>query len=268
MLSIATNIAVLLMTALCSRVIFNTHSRADHPTKNINQAWFSLCSEVVILTGGGWRVVLGILGALGAGRGGVAHSPQLGREGPPPAARPANRPQQTHQLRRLAPIKRSLALAAWRPLLAHVGQHLADVGGQQVIHFVALLWGNKGNQSTNQHFLLSLNLNALHPLTSDVSHRSLLPWTRFPIVMWKYVFPLLQLEILVKGYVVKISCGWRREIQTSLHTGIHWKHAPKSPDAQGNNAPVIIASLLLYMNVYCSLRFIFITTKKWITRLP
>lgn len=42
--------------------------------------------------------------------------------------------------------------------------------------------------------------------TREVSHSSLLPLTRFPMVMWKYVFPLLQLEILVKGWVVRISC--------------------------------------------------------------
>ena len=35
--------------------------------------------------------------------------------------------------------------------------------------------------------------------TKDVSHNNLLPRTRFPMVMWKYVFPLLQLEILVNG---------------------------------------------------------------------
>lgn len=29
------------------------------------------------------------------------------------------------------------------------------------------------------------------------------------MVMWKYVFPELQFEIFVKGYVVKISCGQR-----------------------------------------------------------
>lgn len=36
-------------------------------------------------------------------------------------------------------------------------------------------------------------------LTRDVSQSSLLPRTRFPMVIWKYVLPLLQLEILVKG---------------------------------------------------------------------
>lgn len=103
-----------------------------------------LCSEVVILTGGRWRVFIGVHRALGAGRGGAAHSPQLGRESPPPATGPTNRPQQTHQLRCLTPIKRSLAVAAWITLLAHGGQHLANVGRQQVIHFVALLCGKQG----------------------------------------------------------------------------------------------------------------------------
>ncbi|MEQ2197694.1 hypothetical protein XENOCAPTIV_002118, partial [Xenoophorus captivus] len=42
-------------------------------------------------------------------------------------------------------------------------------------------------------------------LTSDVSQSSLLPRTRFPMVMWKYVLPLLQLEIFVKGCVIRMS---------------------------------------------------------------
>ena len=42
--------------------------------------------------------------------------------------------------------------------------------------------------------------------TSEVSHSSLLPLTRLPMVTWKYVFPLLQLEILVKAWVVRMSC--------------------------------------------------------------
>lgn len=58
-------------------------------------------------------------------------------------------------------------------------------------------------------------------LTSDVSHRSLLPWTRFPIVMWKYVFPELQFEIFVKGYVVKISCGQRKHNKYTKTTSLH-----------------------------------------------
>lgn len=60
-------------------------------------------------------------------------------------------------------------------------------------------------------------------LTSDVSHRSLLPWTRFPIVMWKYVFPELQFEIFVNGYVVKISCGQRKYKHTNHHMMITTK---------------------------------------------
>ena len=43
-------------------------------------------------------------------------------------------------------------------------------------------------------------------LTSCVSHSSLLPRTRLPIVMWKYVLPLDQFEILVNGWVARMSC--------------------------------------------------------------
>lgn len=53
-------------------------------------------------------------------------------------------------------------------------------------------------------------------LTSDVSHRSLLPFTRLPIVMWKYVLPLLQLEILVNGYVARISCNTKMRLQSKF----------------------------------------------------
>lgn len=101
-------------------------------------------SEVVILTGGWWRVVVvGVDWALRAGGGCAAHCPQLSREGPPPAARPTNRPQQTHQLYGLVPIKRSLAVAARITLFTHVGQHLANVRRQQVVHFITLWWRNK-----------------------------------------------------------------------------------------------------------------------------
>lgn len=118
-----------------------------------------LCSEVVILTGGRWRVFIGVHGALGAGRGGAAHSPQLGREGPPPATGLTNRAQQTHQLHRLTPIKRSLAVAAGVTLLAHGGQHLANVGRQQVIHFVALLW--RKHLQSNQIFFIKSFMNLI-----------------------------------------------------------------------------------------------------------
>ena len=42
--------------------------------------------------------------------------------------------------------------------------------------------------------------------TRDVSKRNLLPLSGLPMIMWKYVFPLLQLEIFVKGYDMRISC--------------------------------------------------------------
>ena len=38
-----------------------------------------------------------------------------------------------------------------------------------------------------------------------VSHNSLEPRTRLPIVMWKYVLPLDQLEIRVNGWVTNTS---------------------------------------------------------------
>lgn len=53
----------------------------------------------------------------------------------------------------------------------------------------------------------SFNIKFKYMLTKEVSHSSLLPRTRFPMVMWKYVLPLLQLEILVKGWVVRMSWG-------------------------------------------------------------
>lgn len=37
--------------------------------------------------------------------------------------------------------RRSLAAAAGRPLFGHGRQHLADVRGQEVVHFVALRGG-------------------------------------------------------------------------------------------------------------------------------
>ena len=44
-------------------------------------------------------------------------------------------------------------------------------------------------------------------LTKVVSQSSLLPCIRLPIVMLKYVVPLLQLDILVNGYTARISCN-------------------------------------------------------------
>lgn len=40
---------------------------------------------------------------------------------------------------------------------------------------------------------------------NDVSHSSLDPLTKLPMVIWKYVLPEDQFEILVKGCVTKIS---------------------------------------------------------------
>lgn len=42
---------------------------------------------------------------------------------------------------------------------------------------------------------------------NDVSHSSFEPRTRFPIVIWKYVFPDDQFDIRVNGCVTKISCN-------------------------------------------------------------
>lgn len=84
--------------------------------------------------------------AQGASGGAAAHPPQLPGEGSAPAARLAHGPQQTHQLRRLPPVRRSLALAARAPLLTHGRQHLANVGRQQVVHLVALWWRNSENR--------------------------------------------------------------------------------------------------------------------------
>ena len=43
--------------------------------------------------------------------------------------------------------------------------------------------------------------------TNVVSQSSLLPCIKLPIVMLKYVVPLLQLDILVNGYTARISCN-------------------------------------------------------------
>lgn len=40
---------------------------------------------------------------------------------------------------------------------------------------------------------------------NDVSHNNFEPRTRFPIVIWKYVLPEDQFEILVNGCVTKMS---------------------------------------------------------------
>lgn len=40
----------------------------------------------------------------------------------------------------------------------------------------------------------------------DVSHNNFEPRTKFPIVIWKYVLPDDQFDILVNGCVTNISC--------------------------------------------------------------
>lgn len=76
----------------------------------------------------------------GALRGAPAHPPHLGGEGVGPAAGVAQRPEELHKLKSLAPVitLSSLAAALGAALLAHGGKHLADVRGQQVVHLVAL----------------------------------------------------------------------------------------------------------------------------------
>lgn len=59
-------------------------------------------------------------------------------EGPPPAAVLANGAQEPDELGGLLPVRSSLAVSAPGALLVHGGQHLTDVGGQQVVHLVAL----------------------------------------------------------------------------------------------------------------------------------
>lgn len=59
-------------------------------------------------------------------------------KGPPPAAVLANRAQEPDELSGLLPVRSSLAVAPPRALLVHGGEHLTDVGGQQVVHLVAL----------------------------------------------------------------------------------------------------------------------------------
>jgi len=46
-----------------------------------------------------------------------------------------------------------------------------------------------------------------HSFTKVVSQSNLLPWIRLPIVILKYVVPLLQLDILVNGYTARMSCN-------------------------------------------------------------
>lgn len=127
-------------------------TREGHPVKIL---------EVVILTGrlilimavvvvivvagtfsgvvaAGGPTLPGELGLFGASRRAAAHPPQLVGEGPPPAAVLANRAQEPYELGGLLPVRSSLALAAPGALLVHGGEHLTDVGGQQVVHLVAL----------------------------------------------------------------------------------------------------------------------------------
>lgn len=96
-------------------------------------------SEIVVLAWEGWNSSIRVNRALRAVRGTAAHPPQLPGEGPAPAARLTYTPKHMHQLSRLLPVRHSPAVATRASLLAHGGQHLADVGSQQVIHFVALI---------------------------------------------------------------------------------------------------------------------------------
>lgn len=78
------------------------------------------------------------LGPLRARGRSAAHPPQLAGEAPPPAAGLANGTQEPDELRGLLPVRSSLAVAAPGALLVHGGQHLTDVGGQQVVHLITL----------------------------------------------------------------------------------------------------------------------------------
>lgn len=80
---------------------------------------------------------MGIAG--GSARGGApAHPPNLVREAPPPTAGLANRAQYSNKLCSFLPIGSSLAVAPPSSLFTHGGQHLADVGSEEVIHLIAL----------------------------------------------------------------------------------------------------------------------------------
>lgn len=125
-------------------------TREGHPVKILEVVILTgrliLIMVVVIVVAGtfsgvvaaGGRTLPGELGLFGASRRAAAHPPQLVGEGPPPAAVLANRAQEPDELGGLLPVRSSLALAAPGALLVHGGEHLTDVGGQQVVHLVAL----------------------------------------------------------------------------------------------------------------------------------
>lgn len=88
-------------------------------------------------------------------RGTAAHPPQLVGEAPPPAAVLTNGTQEADELDGLLPV-RSLSLAPPTSLTVHAGQHLTDVGGQEVVHLVALQVSTHRLRQLNQTFI-SLN---------------------------------------------------------------------------------------------------------------
>lgn len=88
-------------------------------------------------------------------------------------------------------------------LFVIVLKHQPDVWCQQVVHFVPLFKRKRNHVS----FLIDSSRDAVYQvlqivLTNGVSHKSLPPLTRFPMVIWKYVLPLLQFEIFVNGWVI------------------------------------------------------------------
>lgn len=68
----------------------------------------------------------------------VTHPPQLVGKGAPPAAMLPNGAQELDKLSGLLPVRRSFGRRLLRTLPVHCGQHLTDVRGQQIIHFVTL----------------------------------------------------------------------------------------------------------------------------------
>lgn len=95
-----------------------------------------------VLAAGG-RTPLGEVGSRRIRRRTAAHPPQLVGEAPPPAAVLTNGAQEADELSSLLPIRSSLTAAPQRALLVHVGEHLTDVGGQQVVHLVTLTKKNE-----------------------------------------------------------------------------------------------------------------------------
>lgn len=76
---------------------------------------------------------------------GQSHKATEAASEPPPVSQSVLDPftQDVVQLNVEFPAGRSLAAAPRRSLLGHRCQHLADVGGQEVVHFVALARSSK-----------------------------------------------------------------------------------------------------------------------------